>query len=144
MNEKKPLKKVKKRITKERPFPATVAARISAFQVVINRGENDGVKLGKRFLLYTLSENEINDPETGKSLGFLELPKGTGEIVHVQPSMSTLKSDRRGEPQKIVTKSTYDLFTGILGRSTPTEEKIIPGDPIPFNDPKIGDKARPI
>ena len=36
---------------------------------------------------------EIFDPDTKKPLGKLEIVKGTGRVVHVQPKMCTIRTD---------------------------------------------------
>jgi hypothetical protein len=75
-------------------FPATVAKVIDEYQLVINKGENSGIKEGQRMLVYNTSEEEIKDPHTGESLGYLELVRGTGTIIFVQDKIAILKSDK--------------------------------------------------
>jgi hypothetical protein len=75
-------------------FPATVAKVIDEYQLVINRGENSGIKEGQRMLVYNTSDEEIKDPHTGESLGYLELVRGTGTIIFVQDKIAILKSDK--------------------------------------------------
>ena len=57
--------------------------------IVINRGHRDGVTKDTRFLVYRLGE-ELFDPDTYESLGFLELVSGEGEPGHIQEHMTTL------------------------------------------------------
>ncbi len=64
--------------------PLAVASVLSSDRVVINKGSSDGVRIGQRFLIYECTDDEIEDPVTHESLGFLEEPKGTGRIVSVQ------------------------------------------------------------
>ena len=83
--------------------------------VSLNVGSINGVQEGDKFLVYSLSDHEIVDPDTGESLGYLEFVKGTGEVVHVQ--------------------------TGS------TVEEIVQDDnreQIPFDNPHVGDLAKPI
>ena len=70
-----------------------VVSLIDKYKVVINAGSNQGVKIGQRYLLYTLSNEDITDPDTNESLGFLEIVKGTGKVIHVQEKMCTIESD---------------------------------------------------
>lgn len=70
---------------------ALVAKLLDAYRVVINAGSDAGVRVGMSFVIYEWGD-EVTDPATGKSLGQLEVFKGRGEIVHVQQSMSILKS----------------------------------------------------
>ena len=60
--------------------------------VSLNVGSINGVQEGDKFLVYSLSDHEIVDPDTGESLGYLEFVKGTGEVVHVQDKMCTITS----------------------------------------------------
>ena len=60
-------------------------------RLVINKGAQDNIKMGTRFVVYTVGE-EIHDPRTGESLGILEEIKGKGEVVHVQDRMCTIKT----------------------------------------------------
>ncbi len=54
---------------------------------VINAGLAEGVAEGDRFAVFELGE-EIIDPETGTSLGSLELVKGHLRVLHVQEQMA--------------------------------------------------------
>lgn len=74
-----------------REFPGRVAEVLDEYRFVLNRGRRDGVHESDRFVVYSLGE-EITDPETGDSLGHLEITKGTAEVIHVQEKMSTLIS----------------------------------------------------
>lgn len=122
-------------------FPATVAKIIDECKVAINRGTAHKVKEGQRFLIYELSKEEIKDPITGKSLGYLEMPKGTGKVIYVQEQMSIIESDKREPSERRTIKRKYP-FTPFTGEE---EETILPPmHLVPFDDTKIGDKAKPI
>jgi hypothetical protein len=114
-------------------IPAMVAAVISARRVVINKGASDGIKHSQRFIIYQVSAEEIIDPITKESLGRLETYKGAGKVVHIQERMSVLDCDSPGGygPRSA---SLATLSEIMAGHSTPPE----------FDNPKIGDKARPI
>ena len=109
------------------------------YKVVINAGGNQGIKTGQRFLIYSLSEHEIIDPDTNESLGYLEIVKGTGKVIHVQEKMCTIESDvyETSQPTKIIRKGPM-LGLGI------TEERTTTRDHMPFSDPAIGDFAKQI
>jgi len=124
-------------------FPATVVfIQDDEKKVTINRGSEDGINKGDRFLIYSIGE-ELFDPETKESLGMLEIVKGTGKVVHVQPRLATIESDKLSAPNKTVTKKknpySYIAYSGY-------EEEVISGEKevIPFEDPTKGDKAKPI
>ncbi len=105
---------------------ATVASIIDEYKVVINRGKDHGLNEGDRFLVYELTE-EIKDPDTGISLGRLEVTKGTGKVIHLQEKMAIIESNR-----KIELGSPFSR-----GFSFKEVHE-------PFDNPKIGDKAKKI
>jgi len=111
---------------------------IDDYKVVINRGSQNNIKKNQRFLIYGLSDNDLIDPETGNSLGRLEIVRGTGLATHVQERLTTISSDmKRISSRKTVRKQ------GLL---TLYPEEIIESDTEiqPFEDVKIGDLAKPI
>jgi hypothetical protein len=114
-------------------------------QVTINRGAEHGVKLDHRYLVYQLSEEEIIDPETGDSLGHLEIVKGTGVVIHVQEKMATLQSDRtdKAGSKRIVRKPKIQGFEALFSPIMTEEEfQNLPPRQIAFDDPRVGDKAK--
>lgn len=110
------------------------------YKVVINIGSSDGAKLKQRYLLYTQSTEEIIDPDTGESLGFLEIVKGTGTLIHVQDKLSTLESDRYETSTRKITRKSP--FSGIIGDTV--EEVEADKHHLPFEDPELGDLAKRI
>lgn len=69
---------------------------ISETEVVLGLGSNKGVEEGMRFVIYEPDE-EIRDPETKESLGYLEIVKGYVRVEHVMPNMCTAKTNYRTE-----------------------------------------------
>lgn len=59
---------------------------LNKFSVVIDRGANDKVKKGMRFVIYAEGDQLFDDK--GVSLGTLEIPKAEVEVVHVMDKMS--------------------------------------------------------
>ena len=120
-----------------RPFPGKVAQVLNGFTLVLNRGADDKVKVGQRFLVYGFGD-EIIDPETQQSLGTLELVRGTGVVAHLQPKLAVLKSDRKNAPQRRVIKQQPMLPFA-------TEETVFE-DPVAveFDYPEVGDLVKPI
>lgn len=120
-------------------FPATVAHVIDPFRLAINMGLRHGVRVGQRFLIYALSSEDILDPETKESLGRLEIVRGTGRVIHLQESLATIESDRR--QGRTIRRTTTGPLSSILGGTVVEEGE---GDLMPFEEPKVGDKVRPI
>jgi len=133
-------------------YPATIVEVIDDTTVAINRGAKHGVRFGERFLIYSLSKREIIDPETEKSLGYLEIKKGTGRVTNVQDVMATIESDKTVNPDKRVIRRTKPiqnpLYAGLgsIYDYQQEEEEVIEmlTELVPFKNPQIGDKARPI
>ena len=123
----------------EKRFPAVVARIINPYRVVINRGIEQDIKLGQRFLVYSLSNEEILDPITNESLGYLEIVKGTGKVIHVQEKMSIIESDKIETSNRTITKkgSLYSF----LGDAV---EEIASPQQVPFDSVQVGDKAKPV
>lgn len=98
--------------------------------IVINRGHRDGVTKDTRFLVYRLGE-ELFDPDTYESLGFLELVSGEGKPGHIQEHMTTLHTAKTFvRKTKTVKKSSpyASIFSG-------TEETYDPEvTDVPFDD----------
>ncbi len=112
-------------------FPARVAHVINPSQIVMNRGSIHDVKLGQRMLIYRTGDQEIKDPESGESLGYLERVKGTGQVIHVQEKICTVESDQRKFPRRI--RSAWGLAAEIIEREA-----------LPFDHPEVGDWVKPI
>lgn len=58
-------------------------------EIVVNIGSADGISMKDTFLVYVIG-NEIKDPDTGESLGQLEIVRGRGKAKHVQSNMTTV------------------------------------------------------
>lgn len=80
---------------------AKVVHIIDDYTVVINKGHLDGVDDSDRFLIYKIGP-EIADPDTGASLGNLEVVRGRASVSHLQEHLTTLVSieTKRIEGQK--------------------------------------------
>lgn len=125
----------------ERTYPATVAEVLDHGMVVLNRGASHGVKEGQRFLIYELTEKEIEDPDSGEILGRLERVKATGTVVNVQDKMCTLELayDELPVRRHVNRRSPFQAFPGVEREPASSEMTA------PFEHPaKIGDKAKPI
>lgn len=115
-----------------------VAEVLSDDTLVLNAGQNKDIKLGYRFLVYSMG-NEVKDPDTGENLGKLEIVKETGVVTHLQQNMCTLKSDITYNLRPLKTKIKSSGLLGGNERIMTEERNPIP---IPFDNPNIGDFAK--
>jgi len=107
---------------------------IDSDNYVINAGSNQGLRLGDKVVVYLLGE-EIFDPESGKSMGILELPKLQCHVTHVQDTMAIIRSNdakpKGGLPSTI---SMLQMLGGTAGDSSPynflssDQRKVVVGD----------------
>ena len=83
-----------------------VAKILNEFQLILNVGSRQGVAKGMAFVVYEEGE-EIQDPETGQSLGKLEIVKGEVEVSHVQETLCLAQSKelpKQGAPTVLSAK----------------------------------------
>lgn len=125
--------------TQAQDFPARVVEVVDDYRVVINRGAAT-VRKGQRFLIYAIGK-ELFDPETNESLGRLEVVRGTGVVTHVQEKICTISSDRKTSPLKRTMRPSVGVYAIFQNRDEVIEEQ---GSEIPFDDPAIGDHAKPV
>lgn len=116
-------------------------------KIVINAGENKGIKIGMKFIVYAKGE-ELFDPDTNESLGRLEITKGMGKVTHVQEKISTLESAniktiapkktiKRPNPNSLMyPNSLMFSYNQLYEEVSYGEGKTITN---PFNDPCVGD-----
>jgi hypothetical protein len=60
-----------------------VAAILSRRELVLNVGAADDVRVGKRFVILNSKGIDVKDPDTGKVLGTVEVPKTVVKVVRV-------------------------------------------------------------
>lgn len=107
---------------------------IDDYQLALNIGKDQGVKLDQRYQIYALSEHEIIDPLTSDSLGYLEIVKGTGKVTSVQSHMCIIESDMRTPSRKKIVRKPAFGYQQL--------EEYFDSDDCPFDDPEIGDYAK--
>lgn len=119
-------------------FPASVVEASSDRTVVVNRGSLHGVETGQRFVVYRLSREEIQDPESGEYLGRLERVVGVGEIVNVQDRLCTLELDYgSSRPRtRVGRRSAFQAFPGLERR-----EAAMAGS---SDQIEVGDRVKPV
>jgi hypothetical protein len=74
------------------PITGSVAALINERELVINRGEDQGVTKGMRFRVLTSNDVEVMDPETGESLGNIVRIKVRVEATQVWEKMAICRT----------------------------------------------------
>jgi len=130
-------------------FPAKVAKVIDQYKLVINKGSIDGIRESQRMLVYYIDKEEIKDPDTGKSLGYLELVRGSGRIIFVQEEISILESDRIFEGYRKIPVSPFagSYLSSQLSKLEDYRESLgeaLKGTLKPFENPQVGDLVKPI
>ena len=63
-----------------------VAQVLSTTQLILAAGSEEGVREGMEFVIYALGR-QIADPDTGQSLGQLEMVKGRVKVAYVQEKL---------------------------------------------------------
>ena len=107
---------------------------LSPTELVINLGSSHGVTEHSRLVVFALGA-QINDPDSGESLGQLEIVKGKAEAKHVQEKMSTIQSIEKKTMRRDGTRQGMnDRFPIRL-----TEEVLVAA---PFEGAEVGDLVR--
>ena len=65
------------------PIRGKVARIMNSRELVINKGSNDGVEVGMRFMIIDRTGENITDPDTGKIIGSLQKPKVEVEVTQI-------------------------------------------------------------
>ena len=125
--------------TASKNYPASVVRVTDDYTLVINRGSDHGVTKGDHFLVYYVDPEELFDPETNESLGYLEMIRGTGTATHVQAKMTTIKSNRVVSRGRIIRRQT-GILASLSGEVVEEPEK----EAMPFDDANTGDKVKPV
>lgn len=96
-------------------------------KIVINKGLDDGITMENKFLVYRLGP-EMTDPDTGESLGNLELVCGEGKPEHIQKKMTTLITAKIEvkKPKTVIKRGGLNPFYGDTEEIYEPETYIIP------------------
>lgn len=73
---------------------AKVAQILTARDLVLNKGFDDGVSVGMRFAILNRKGADVKDPDTGDVLGSVELPKTFVKVVAVKERLSIARTFR--------------------------------------------------
>lgn len=115
-----------------------VARIVDDFTVVINAGTVDGISQGNVVMVYDI-DGTVKDPDTGETLGELEIVKGTGVVTNAQERFSTVVSNMDDDAPIKVMKKNHPSEMARLARSFgySTVEQI-PVKKKKFENPKVG------
>lgn len=70
---------------------AKIIKLVDEYKIAINKGSNDGIQKKDKFMIYEKGD-ELFDPDTKESLGFLEIPKLQMSVFNIQEKMTLLES----------------------------------------------------
>lgn len=104
----------------------------NVWEVVLNVGEDHGISNRNVFLIFSLGP-EVKDPATGESLGHYEIVRGRARVVHLQPRMCTVRSNRI---------TTRRVPTNALLAAAGSNSMEVLEEPAPFREIAVGDFAR--
>ena len=82
----------RKRAEQRQPIEGAVAKILTARELVINRGSEDGVKVRMKFQVLDLKAENIKDPETGEVLGSIDRPKVEVEVTRVADHLAIART----------------------------------------------------
>lgn len=128
----------------QEPIKAKVAKILSIRELMINKGKNDGVKVGMVFKIIAKDSIEIFDPDTKKSLGFYDREKIKVKVTQVFDLMavcSTFKEDD-GLFSTLRPTSLSTILSQDNSPTLKTADSIVP-EPLSESDSyiNIGDNA---
>ena len=92
-----------------------VARILSEYQLVLNVGEQHGVVPGAVFVIFEQDE-EITDPDSGESLGCLEMVKARVHVAHVQETICLVESARKPAEDEYSVLSARMAEVEVAGR----------------------------
>lgn len=125
-----------------------IAKIISTTELVINAGSKQNINVGDKFeIIDKVGSEPVMDPDTGKSLGTLDIIKGMVEVTAVYPNMSIVQSERTISPLLQASMGVAQSLSPYQVRKDLNVDKtqITGGAPENENVPiKIGDVAIPM
>jgi len=90
-------------------------------EIVVNLGSLHGVTPRTQFIIYALGD-EIRDPETGESLGALEILKGRGRAKHIQEQMTTVVPITTKKQRRVIRNPLYTMGGEVVEEVEAEEE----------------------
>ena len=80
--------------TQIKPVRGKVARVLNEREVAINRGSDDGVELGMKFNIIDSDRQEVRDPDTGETLGYVERAKIPVRVTSVYDRLAVATTFR--------------------------------------------------
>jgi hypothetical protein len=140
------------------PITGKVADIMDRYSIIINKGQDAGVKTGMIFQVLG-GGGDVLDPDTGKSLGAKPIEKLRVKVSQVYPQFAVAETYRLISPPNLQTffremsargiPWNEKLATSVLGPLPPERERIMgqpePSEPAPTNPVvkiDVGDTVR--
>lgn len=105
--------------TRTEPIRGKVARIINAREVILNVGQDQGVRIGMSFDILTPRGLDIRDPDTGENLGSFQRAKNRVRVIQTQDKMSLASTYRIGS----VAAALAEAFFGTRAPQTTTRRK---------------------
>ena len=120
---------------------------LSPTEVVVNLGAQDGISAGSEFLIFQYGD-DVLDPDTGASLGRLEVVRGRGEPKHIQEKMTVVAAETRTRSVKKLVRvpltrdeESIAMVTGYRFRPAQEITEDVE-EQEPFDNVQVGDLVR--
>ena len=105
--------------TRTEPIRGKIARIINAREVILNVGQDQGVRVGMTFDILTPRGFNIKDPDTGKNLGSFQRAKNRIRIIQTQDKLSLASTYR----SRSVADALAEAFFGTRASQTATRRK---------------------
>ena len=76
------------------PIRGKIARVLNSREVAINKGSDDGIKIGMIFKILSTKGSEIEDPDTGEPLGSVDIVKTRVKVTMLQGRVSVASTYR--------------------------------------------------
>ena len=76
------------------PIRGKIARVLNSREVAINKGADDGVEIGMIFKILSTKGSEIQDPDTGETLGSVDMAKTSVKVTSVQERIAVASTYR--------------------------------------------------
>ena len=105
--------------TRTEPIRGKIARIINAREVILNIGQDQGVRVGMTFDILTPRGFNIRDPDTGENLGSFQRAKSRIRVIQTQDKLSLASTYR----SRSVADALAEAFFGNRASQTTTNRK---------------------